>query len=107
VKRALVAALVLAASFATPLPASASGDVLNGLSLTQLMCARCHTVGLGHSGGYRGPRLPQTVNRKALDADALRAWLNEAHPIMPNFSQDLSQQQIEDIAAYLETLRVR
>jgi mono/diheme cytochrome c family protein len=107
IRRAIGAALAFTAIFAAPAPASASGDVLNGLSLAQLMCTRCHTIGVGHSGGYRGPPLPQTVNRKALDADALRAWLNEAHPQMPNFSQDLSPQQIEDIAAYLETFRVR
>jgi hypothetical protein len=42
-----------------------------------------------------------------LEPEALRAWLNEAHSETPNVSRQLSQQQIEDIAAHLETVCVR
>lgn len=100
------ATLLLVAIGAAPVPAAAS-DAVNGLALAELMCTRCHVVGPGLAGGRKGPRLPNTVNRKALDADALRAWLHEAHQQMPNFSLELTQKQIEDIAAYLDTLRVR
>ena len=80
---------------------------MNGLSLSQLTCTCCHVVGLGRLSAYNGPRMPQTIDHKVLDADALRAWLNGAHRQMPNFRHDLSQQQIEDLAAYLRTFRIR
>ena len=78
-----------------------------GLSLAQLKCATCHTIGRGRLDGDRGPPLPAIVNRLNLTPDDLRAWLAKAHPPMPNFSLILSRRQIDDIVAYLDTLRVR
>lgn len=89
-----------------PGPATAAGDVVNGLRLTELMCARCHIVGPDRDGGDKGPSLPQLVNRMRLDPAGLRAWLGEAHPAMPSFNLALGRQEIDDIVAYLESLRV-
>jgi len=86
--------------------AHAAGDVLSGLTLTQLLCSRCHVVASGRTGRQRGPPLPQIVNHLRLDPDALRAWLDEAHSVTPNFSRALRPQQSEDIAAHLDSLRI-
>jgi mono/diheme cytochrome c family protein len=96
-----------AALIAAPMPASAAGDVLTGLSLAQLMCTTCHTIAPGRRDADRGPPLPSLVNRLNLTPDDLRAWLARAHPPMPNFSLTLSHRQIDDIVAYLDTLRAR
>jgi hypothetical protein len=107
IRRLIVSALSLAAIGLATVPAIAAGDVLNGMPLTQLMCTRCHVVGLDRAGGRQGPSLPRIINRLGLDPTALRAWLDEAHPPIPNFRLELRPQQLDDIVAYLDTLRVR
>ena len=50
-------------------------------------------------------RLAAIANRSTLSPGALRAWLTDTHPPMPNLN--LSNQQMDDIAAYLDSLRKR
>ena len=107
IRRLIASGLSVVVIALAPAPATAAGDVLNGLRLSQLMCTRCHVTGPGRAGGNWGPALPQVVNRMRLDPDALRARLAEAHAAVPSFGLELGRQQIDDIAAYLDSLRVR
>lgn len=77
-------------------------------------CVNCHAVrGTTARGGY-GPDLTHLMNRKTLASgqipntpENLRAWIRNPQVIkpgnlMPAFG--LSEQELEDVAAYLETL---
>jgi hypothetical protein len=103
----IVSSLSLAAIGVATVPAIAAGDVLSGMTLTQLMCTRCHITGLDRPGGHQGPPLPRVINRLGLDEDALRVRLSQAHLQTPDFNLQLRPRQIDDIVAYLDTLRVR
>ena len=86
-----------------PPPASAASDAASGLALAQRWCTGCHVVAASGSGGDSAPPFSTIAKRPNQSAGALRAWLAEPHPPMPNLG--LSRQQIDDIVAYLESLR--
>jgi mono/diheme cytochrome c family protein len=86
-------------------PAVAAGDASSGQVLAQTWCTGCHIVGPAATGGDTAPPFAAIANRSNLSPGALRAWLTEPHPPMPNL--DLSRQQIDDITAYLDSLRHR
>ena len=90
---------------AQPHPVFAAGDASSGLALAQTWCTGCHIVGPTVAGGDSAPPFGTIANRSNLSPGALRAWLTEPHPPMPNLS--LSRQQIDDITAYLDSLRHR
>jgi mono/diheme cytochrome c family protein len=98
-------ALLISAAAVLPCAASAAGDVAFGLALAQSWCAACHVVGPNVAGGDGGPPFAAIAARSNLSPGAMRAWLTEPHPPMPNLN--LSNQQIDDITAYLDSLRKR
>jgi mono/diheme cytochrome c family protein len=104
-KHLVFSILTLAAIAALPDPIFAAGDEASGLALAQAWCTGCHVVGPTVAGGDSGPPFAAVANRSNLSPGALRAWLTEPHPPMPNL--DLSRQQIDDITAYLDSLRHR
>jgi mono/diheme cytochrome c family protein len=73
--------------------------------LAQAWCTGCHIVGPTVTGGDSAPPFAAIANRQKLAPGALRAWLTDPHPPMPNL--DLSRQQIDDVTAYLDSLRHR
>jgi cytochrome c len=94
--------LVLAA------PASAQqlrGNAAAGHDLALAVCANCHLV----QEGQRKPAMDSVPSFEAVAHDPkmtderLHGFLNRPHPPMPNI--ELSRQQIEDVVAYLETVR--
>nr|WP_329955489.1 cytochrome c [Dyella choica] len=97
---ATVAAVVLCSS-----PAHATGDKKNGRSLVYT-CNGCHGVP-GSSNAYPQYPVPKIAgqNEQYL-LDALHAYKagQRAHPTMTAQAQSLSDQEIEDIAAYLSSL---
>jgi cytochrome c len=86
-------------------PARAAGDVVAGHTLAQVWCSSCHLVDQAGQGRDTAPPFATIANRSDADRRWLRGWLTEPHPPMPNFN--LSRRQIDDIVAYLDSLRRR
>ena len=93
---------------ATPVWGPSNGDASRGLVLAKKLCATCHLVD-GEGIVFPGAApFEQTAARQELTTTYLRGWL--ANPLMqkpgtlmPNLG--LSTEQIEDLIAYLYTLR--
>ncbi|UEM07503.1 cytochrome c (plasmid) [Skermanella rosea] len=102
------AALLLGAAavvFATAGSQARSGDPAAGERLAERWCSSCHVVsGAGTDavpsleGIARG--IPSGQGEPA--TARVRRWLADPHPPMPNLS--LSDAEIADVVAYLETL---
>lgn len=96
-----IAALAMAAAF--PLAAKAA-DADHGRVIARQWCASCHIVEPGQTAAAdSAPAFARIANDPARAPSAQRAWLSSPHPPMPNLA--LSRGEIDDIVAYLETLR--
>jgi len=82
-----------------------AGDSESGQRLTRQWCVSCHVVGGGDRGTDAAPPLPVIAQQQGTDPQWLKAWLVAPHPPMPNLH--LSRQEIDDISAYLASLRQR
>jgi mono/diheme cytochrome c family protein len=84
----------------SPRPQLAS-DAARGAMLFAVSCASCHGV-TGREGGF-GPSLAHE-NRK-MDTDFVIAWIENPNPPMPKrYPSSLSEQDVADVAAYVESL---
>ena len=109
---ALVLALALAACGGTAVPATSAGqaDPVAGEALFKLECASCHSVEAGVD--LTGPALAgigaedeQSLRDDVVNPDA-KVTEGFAKGIMPNsFGKQLTSQQIDDLIAYLLTLK--
>jgi mono/diheme cytochrome c family protein len=81
----------------------AAGDPRAGAGLAQQWCASCHVVSERSTSPV--PQGPPTFVWIAQhrNAEELRTFLVRPHPPMPNF--DLSRANIDDLVAYIESLR--
>jgi len=88
---------------AAPAPPTASapgGDVTHGRAVYSANCAACH--GAKAEGGF-GPVLRGEKSRK--DTAAAIAWIKNPKLPMPKLYPDpLSEKDVEDVAAYIESL---
>lgn len=85
-----------------PLAANAAGDVANGATLGYT-CLGCHGVD-GYRNAYPSYRVPKLGGQKAAYLiAAIKGYRDgtRAHPTMAAQASSLSDQQIEDVAAYL------
>lgn len=100
---ALATLLVSCAMFAQP--ALAAGDAESGETLAYT-CLGCHGI-KGYRNAYPSYRVPKLGGQKAayivLALQGYRDGLRE-HPTMQAQAETLTDQQMEDIAAYLATL---
>jgi cytochrome c len=78
------------------------GDREAGWHLVRRWCAACHIVDDTGYGTAAAPALPMIARQRAGDRRWLRAWLAAPHPPMPNMK--LSQSEMDDIVAYLDSL---
>ena len=122
-KRSVVALVILALPISTLPPALAAGDAASGRQLYQARCVGCHGEG-SNSTATLGPNLAGIIGRRAgtgetgvhsraltesnirWDEPSLRWFLAgpvEGTTTMP--TSVLDPQQIEDLVAYLKTLR--
>ena len=85
---------------ANPVP-----DAQRGLALAMKSCAGCHLIGDGRARTtpVGVPTFRQIANRKDQSAARIRAALVMPHPPMPD--THLTQAEVLDIIAYLDTLR--
>ena len=83
----------------TNLSATEKVEVLKGKAIFQKYnCTSCHQLyGLG---GYLGPELTTTYSNKMRGENAIRSFLENGGPRMPNFH--FSKQEINQLVAFLK-----
>jgi cytochrome c len=83
---------------------SVAADVAKGTQLARQWCAHCHVIG-GTTAGtvQQGPPSFPAVVQSGVTADQLRAYLSRPHAPMPDLA--LTRSEIDDLIAYIETLR--
>lgn len=99
-EKAVIAIFVLAMALS---PAAKAADSDRGHAIARQWCASCHLVEAGQAGGDTAPPFATIANDPNRYPNGLRAWLSDPHPPMPNLH--LSRSEIDDVIAYLETLR--
>lgn len=84
--------------------AAAAQDIVAGAEVARTQCFSCHQVGRnpGVIGGV-APSFIEIAGTKGMTQTAIEAFLSTPHEGMPNYS--LSEKQIEDVAAYVMSLR--
>jgi mono/diheme cytochrome c family protein len=93
-------ALVIAALLALS-RAAVAADVSKGAQLATQWCANCHVIdGSGSPTVQQGPPSFRSIG---LTGDQLRTFLAHPHGAMPDLA--LSRTEIDDVTAYIETLR--
>jgi len=81
-----------------------SGDAKAGRVLARTWCAQCHVVAADQKQASDiAPPFAQIANDPSKSALGIAVWLADPHPPMPNLS--LSQDQIDDLVAYIQTLK--
>ena len=95
-------AVVLVVSVAPMFPAEA-GDAQAGKALAQTWCKSCHVVDRTSGGTDVVPPFAAMAADPTLTPDRLRTFLaNPRHP-MPN--PQLANPEIEDLVAYIQSLK--
>jgi mono/diheme cytochrome c family protein len=80
---------------------SGMGDAKHGEAIFSQNCSSCH--GAAGAGGGIGPTLKGEKARKNYDAAV--AWIKNPMPPMPKlYPATLSESDVHDVAAYVETL---
>jgi mono/diheme cytochrome c family protein len=80
---------------------AAKGDAAHGKQIFDQNCATCH--GAGGVGGGVGPSLKNEKSRKNFDQAV--AWIKNPQPPMPKlYPSPLSEKDVQDAAAYVESL---
>ncbi len=76
------------------------------LGFAQGACGDCHAVeSPGLSPNPEAPSFADIANREGLDAGTLSGWLRDAHNYPEAMDFDLDAPQVEDLTAYILTLR--
>lgn len=102
---ALATATITALGTGAATAGSGQGDPEAGYAFAQQLCAQCHHVEadwVDLSESYAPPFVDIADNTQLSDM-AIRVFLQTPHKEMPNFV--LTQQQIDDVIAYIATLR--
>ena len=106
----LAAALLGGVLTGAAMPASAGdppGDPASGRRIAEQWCASCHAVGMRPDRAPIDgvPAFRVVANRPDYQPGWIKAFLTMPHLPMPNLS--LSRMDINDLAAYLDTLHDR
>ncbi len=96
-------ALIAAGGMVAAAP-SLAADLARGAQLAQHWCASCHVVGRSAPKVIQqGPPSFQAIARSGTTRSRLKVFLSHPHGGMPDLS--LSRAEIDDLIAYIETLR--
>jgi|SRR3954470_16030481 mono/diheme cytochrome c family protein len=81
------------------------GDSKRGHVLAETVCSECHAIDKGAPRSRNGnaPTFQSLANTRGMTATALRVALRTPHQQMPNLV--LKDQEIDDVIAYLQTLK--
>jgi len=83
------------------LDAAVAADAVTGAKLARQWCANCHVI--DRSGTPTVQQGPPSFRSIGLTGDQLRTFLTHPHGAMPDLA--LTRTEIEDVIAYIETLR--
>ncbi|MCW5700457.1 MAG: c-type cytochrome [Rhodospirillales bacterium] len=100
--RFALTSIVAIACFGTPALA-AGGDKETGHRLAVERCSTCHAVESDVTAADKVDPLVTIAKDPRMTSDRLRGFLTKPHGGMPDFS--LSQREIADLIAYMESLR--
>jgi cytochrome c oxidase subunit 2 len=99
----------------TDAPAPAGQAAAKGLSIVEFRCGLCHAVRGTLAGSHVGPDLTHLMSRRTIAAlrlpntpGALAGWVQAPQSVKPGArmpDQHLSAEEMNDVLAYLETLR--
>jgi mono/diheme cytochrome c family protein len=102
--RALAVLPLAAALLLVSLTPTRAADATNGARLAKIWCASCHIVGRTPPARTQpGPPSFPSLARGGLSPARLRTFLIKPHGDMPDLS--LTRAEIEDLVAYIESLR--
>ena len=89
---------------AVPADAQQRADVANGADVARVWCSNCHTVeARPTSSSDAVPSFGAIAASPGTDAASLHAFLAKPHGQMPDLK--LTQQQMDDLVAYVLSLR--
>jgi mono/diheme cytochrome c family protein len=81
-----------------------AGDPGQGRAIAEMWCSACHLVSSKQTTANADvPTFSAIAQRLPADADVLAAFIANPHPPMPNLS--LRRQDIQDLLAYIATLK--
>lgn len=83
---------------------AAAADPEAGHKLAKRWCVECHDIE-GNTTNDRVPGWRQIVNERKRTAEHIRAFLIRPHGEMPPIQ--LSRREIDDLIAYIETLKAK
>ncbi len=84
--------------------APAFGDeIARGKELASRWCVDCHVIAPNTPGGDVGPPFPAVAAEPYQSETALKAWLADPHPPMPDLN--LSAPEFDALAAYIMSLK--
>jgi mono/diheme cytochrome c family protein len=77
-----------------------------GLAFAQASCGGCHAIGrYGASPNPSSPPFAGIVNQPGLTAATLSTWLRDAHNYPEEMEFYLEGREVDDLVAYMMTLR--
>lgn len=87
----------------SPSPEKSSGNPApkGAKTFAESGCPQCHTI--QHSGGTKGPDLSAVGSR--LNEDQIRTQITKGGKQMPAFGKVLEPSEIDDLVAYLSSLK--
>ena len=97
---------IAASLLVTPATAQTANaqNVAHGRAIAKTWCSACHLVSPEQTTANPDvPTFSSIALRLPRDADVLAAFIANPHPPMPNLS--LSRQDIQDLLAYITTLK--
>lgn len=80
-----------------------SAEPSNGRKIADAWCISCHTIPGGNAARDSAPPFELIARNRTFDRDRLVQILSDPHPPMPKIH--LSRQQLDDIIAYIHSLR--
>jgi mono/diheme cytochrome c family protein len=100
-RRLFALALTFAGGLTAAFP-SAAADAAKGAQLARQWCVHCHVIAAAPSPGtvQQGPPAFATIG---MTSDQIRTFLSRPHGAMPDLA--LARSEIDDVVAYIETLR--
>jgi mono/diheme cytochrome c family protein len=102
--RVLLFAAVLVLAFSSLAFASSRSQRARGATVFSVSgCQHCHSI--GNVGGHKGPDLSGVGRRKS--KAALRQQIVYGSKVMPAFGDDLEQDELKDLIAYLKSCRTK
>ena len=109
--RGVIAVLPLAAAICacqplSPAGSAASAESRSGLAFAKSACGGCHAVEQRSvSPNPSAPPFARIVNQEGVTSNTLAAWLRDAHNYPSEMKFTLERRRIDDLAAYMLTLR--